>query len=1001
MSTLGSAPSFNTWRFSDVGTSCATAPNQVSVGDYTMPSAGWVTGIVIYVGGDGSTKTMIGCVWNTGDGLIGNGSGVSGSGSRSTNGQSWLTDGCGFFLASGTVIRIGWTKATGSTMVWSGQTGGSARWGSGGNPGAFSNCGSIEQVGAYISYNAISNPSATTNAASSVGSTTATVNGTVGDGGQSGSGDPNSSHYYFQYSTDSGLAGATNTSQVAFNGTGQSASANLTGLAVNTTYYFRVVAVNDAGTTYGSILSFSTLGLPNAPTLTSPANNAAVAAQSSSTTFAWTYNTGGAGGGETNYALKLTTGGVDHWWNGTSLVTTETYVAEATTKTIPAGILAPSVTYLWTVSSQDANGKGPYASAFSLVSEGPPSSPTLNSPSSGTYMDMAGATPTFAWTYNAGNAVGGQTNYAFRRKISGAGSYEYYNAGSNSFQTTIVWNASSAQSHTFTAGLWVDGNTYNWSVATQDAGGQGPFASDFTVNAQAVPVVTVTAPSGSISAARPVVIWSTSFPSGASETTYQVRTFSAAQYGAGGFNPATSPATDDSGAVSSTSATQYQVATSLPAGTSYRSYVQVVETGNEASGFLAFGAFTVVLDLPPTPTLTAVATTDPTTGCPMIQLTSQSVLNNLSSVDASFESGLGTWANVGGSVSTPSQSSTQALDGSFSMAMTGTASGNGATATGFYPVVGSTQYSLGAFFRAGSTGRSCFVQINWYDSTHTFISSSVGSTVSDTSSGWTQATLTATSPSNAAFATFAVQVNSIVNTEVHYVDEVGFFYGVSAAWSAGGFLSTAGLVILRSDGVYVRGASTANPAPPLGGVTPSSFTVNDYEVTPQTAYTYQALIQATGSQGLVQSAYSTAAGASVSTSRWWQLDPTNPSSAVSAQPINWNPSNTEQSAAHHVLGQSTMIVIASAMMGVDMTATMELFDAPTYTRFYALLTSQKTVFFSDPFGFSYYFRIAPGPGGMSSGMGNRAHDTQLLPSTASGPHRTLTITGISQPRPQV
>lgn len=1001
MATLGSAPSFNTYRFADVGSSCATAPNQVSVGDYTMPSAGWVTGVIIYVGGDGSTQTMVGCVWDNSDNLLGNGSGVSGSGSRGTGSQSWLTSGAGFFLANGKVIRIGWTKATSATMVWSAQTAGSGRWGSGGSPGAFSNCGGIEQPGAYISYNPISNPSATTNAASSVGSTTATLNGTVGDGGQNGSGDPNHSKYQFQYSTDPGLAGATSTALTNFDGTGQAASIGLTGLAVNTTYYFRVVASNDAGIVAGSILSFSTLGLPNAPTLTAPANGAAVAAQSSSTTFAWTYNTGGAGGGETNYALKLTTGGVDHWWNGTTLVGTETYVAEATTKIIPSSILAPNVTYLWTVSSQDANGKGPYAAAFSLISEGPPSAPTLISPISGTYMDMAGATPSFQWQYNPGNAVGGQTNYAFRRKISGASTYEYYNAGSNSFQSTIVWNSSSAQSHTFTAGLWVDGNTYNWSVATQDAGGQGNFAADLTVTAQAIPVVTVTAPTGSISATKPVVIWSTSFPSGASETTYQIRTFSAAQYGAGGFNPATSTAIDDSGAVSSSSATQYQVATSLPPGTSYRSYVQIVETGNEPSGFLAFGAYTVVLDLPPTPSLTAVATTDPTTGCPMIQLTAQSLINIISAVDASFESGIGTWANVGGSASTLSQSSTQALDGSFSLALTGVASGNGAAASGFYAVAASTQYSLGAYFRAGSTGRSAFVTINWYDSTHTIISSSVGSTVSDTNSGWTQATVTATSPVNAAYATLQVQVNSIVNTEIHYIDQVGFFPGSSAAWTAGGFSATAGIVILRSDGLYVRLASTANPAPLANTPSVDTAVVNDYEVVPLTAYTYQALLQATGSQGLVQSASSAPAGASVSTTKWWQLDPTNPSTAVAAQPIQFNPSNTEQSTAHHVLGQATMQVIASAMMGTDMTATIELFDAATYTKFFALLTSQKTVFFSDPFGFGYYFRIAPGPGGMSSGIGNKAHDTQLLASTAAGPHRTLVITGIAQPRPQV
>jgi hypothetical protein len=273
--------------------------------------------------------------------------------------------------------------------------------------------------------------------------------------------------------------------------------------------------------------------------------------------------------------------------------------------------------------------------------------------------------------------------------------------------------------------------------------------------------------------------------------------------------------------------------------------------------------------------------------------------------------------------------------------------------------------------------------------------------VTDTNAGFTQATVTATSPVNAAYATLQVNVISPANAEVHYVDEVGLFPGSSAAWTAGGFSATAGIVILRSDGVYVRLASPANPAPLTNTPTVDTAVVNDYEVTPLVAYTYQALLQATGVQGLVQSAYSASAGASVSTTKWWEIDPTNPAGAVAAQPIQFNPSNTEQSAAHQVLGQSTMIVIASAVMGIDMTATLELFDATTYSKFYTLLTSQKTVFFSDPFGFSYYFRIAPGPGGSSGGSGNKMHDTQLMPSTAAGPHRTLAITGIAQPRPQV
>lgn len=1175
MATFGSTPSFNYYYFFDTGSSI---DNQYATYFLTMPDNGWVTDVNVYVQGDTGASAVVGVVWDGNGNTIDTGTAVNiAQGSRSVSGQAWYTShfSPGVFIAKGTTIRIGWTKATSGTVVFStnGTTGGNSAVG--GNPGALgSPLNGLGTPGAYITYTPVSAASATTNAATAVAATAATLNGTVGDGGVGATGGGNSS-YYFQYSTDPNLGTYTQTSTQSFSGTGQAVSASLSGLASNVTYYFRVVAVNLVGTTYGSILSFSTNGLPNAPTLTSPANNAAVAAQSSSTTFAWTYNAG-TGSGETNYALKLTTGGTNYWWNGTSLVTTETYVTEATTKTIPAGILTPSVTYLWTVSSQDNIGKGPYASAFTLISEGPPAAPTLTSPINGIYIDVA-TPPTLQWTYNPTNGQGGQTNFAIRRKISGASSYSYFNVGTNSWQSTIVWNSGSAGSYTFGSGLWSDGNTYNWSIATQDAGGQGPFAPDATFTAQAVPVVNVTSPSGSTAQSKPVVVWANTLPSGAVETNYQVRTFSAAQYGAGGFNPATSASTDDSSVLSG-ALTSYQIQTALPAGTSYRSYVNVTETGGETNGFNAFGAFTVTLDLPPTPVLTAKATTDPATGCPMIQLTAQTAINLLSSDDASFESSIGTFV---GSNCTLAQSSTQALDGSFSLRLTASSAATMFANSGYYAVQPSTPYSFEAFFRAGSTARNVQVFINWYDSSHAFIFNVSSIAVADTTTGWTQATITAISPSNAAYAVVSPNITSPANTEIHYVDEcglfpvvvganglsdpgfesaavgtlptspgsgdwvvnsvgtgvasietanphsgvnnlkltnpssvnyggtfnqrgilvagVGAFYitfwakgsaggtsgplritfanagtsvnssGIATAqpsaqagtasvdlnpalttsyqqfsevvnvpggytwafieiyansngtpssvfiddiqvlpgaaagsqiWTAGGFLATAGIVILRSDGLYVRNASAANPAS-----VPSSqaaVVVNDYEVTPLTAYTYQALVQATGAQGLVQSVYSTPPqGASVSTTKWWELDPTVPSTAIAAQPIQFNPSITEQSAAHQVLGQQTMHIIASAVMGTDMTATMEVFDAATFNGLMALATSQKTIFFSDPFGNSYYFRIAPGPGGMSSGMGNKIHDSQLLASTAAAPHRTVSLTGVAQPRPQV
>ena len=205
-------------------------------------------------------------------------------------------------------------------------------------------------------------------------------------------------------------------------------------------------------------------------------------------TYTWTYNTGGALGGQTSYAFKFTcpavNGGNPQWWTGAAWSSTETFVTStATTLTLGSAdwvVAYQDTTCLWTVNTGDANGHGvAYATALTLISEGPPSAPTLTTPVSGTYFDLL--TPTFKWNYNPTNVTSGQTNWAFRQKSTGA--YTYWNATSLTWSGTIVWNAGATVSYAFPSGAFANGSTYNWSVASQDDGGQGAFAADATVTA--------------------------------------------------------------------------------------------------------------------------------------------------------------------------------------------------------------------------------------------------------------------------------------------------------------------------------------------------------------------------------------------------------------------------------------------------------------------------------------------------------------------------------------
>lgn len=246
---------------------------------------------------------------------------------------------------------------------------------------------------------------------------------------------------------------------------------------------------------------------------------------------------------------------------------------------------------------------------FTIAHNQTPTATTSVSPANAVTVDLA-AGATFVFTYNDPDTSDTMASYAMRRKITGAGSYEYWNAGTGAWQGTEVFNSLSVAqgangSVTFASGKWTNGNVYQWAVSARDnAGATGPYPSDFTVTAGAAPAVTVTTPTGTVTDTnQPVVAWTYSDTENDPQANYQVRVFTAAQYGIGGFDPAVSPSTWDSGVVSSVTARNVQVGSVLTNGTSYRAYVRSGQSGSQFSAW-AFSAFTVSLTPPGTPVLT-------------------------------------------------------------------------------------------------------------------------------------------------------------------------------------------------------------------------------------------------------------------------------------------------------------------------------------------------------------------------------------------------------------
>lgn len=160
--------------------------------------------------------------------------------------------------------------------------------------------------------------------------------------------------------------------------------------------------------------------------------------------------------------------------------------------------------------------------------------------------------------------------------------------------------------------------------------------------------------------------------------------------------------------------------------------------------------------------------------------------NLLTYSQSSVEDGISGWGNTFATC-TLAHSSTQALNGRYSLQMTA-AGGNMQcdTNVGTRPsVTVGTTYTAVAYFRTDATARSCRVNINWFDGAGTGLSATTGSTITDSTTGWTLATVTGTAPANAATACVTVEVLSPVASEVHRVDKVALRSGTSTVWDPG------------------------------------------------------------------------------------------------------------------------------------------------------------------------------------------------------------------------
>ena len=411
-----------------------------------------------------------------------------------------------------------------------------------------------------------------------------------------------------------------------------------------------------------------------------------------------------------------------------------------------------------------------------------PQAATLAYPPNASYLDAS--TVDLQAIFNSSDGANANAD-CVRIKAAGASSYSYVNTSTNALQSTPVWNPCTVSpgypiAVSLPSGAVSDGNIYNWSIAFQEALAnlQGPFASDFTFTAQAPPGLTVSEPAGSETTGAIALTYTATPQSGTSIIGGRWLIYPTATSSAPGFTINIGVGTIPAGAVSDVTWTgnpltvPAQSGVALTAG-GFTAFAAVQETGSVWSSTIP-SAFTVAFDPPAQPSVTAVASTEPSTGAPTVAGTVQGHDNIPSAADASFEGSLGTW--TAGANTSIALSSAEALDGTDSLAISATAAGNTLTYGTTYSIVGGASYVWVGAARAAASSRTFEEYVNFKDNSGTYISN-IAATASDDTAGWTYAIGVGAAPSNAATAYLSNVVEAAAASELHYLDNCGIFPG--------------------------------------------------------------------------------------------------------------------------------------------------------------------------------------------------------------------------------
>lgn len=476
----------------------------------------------------------------------------------------------------------------------------------------------------------------------------------------------------------------------------------------------------------------------------------------------------------------------------------------------------------------------------------------------------------------------------------------------------------------------------------------------FDVRYVVIPTLTVDLPTGTITDTnKPLVTWTNTLDSdGGSQTLSEVKIYSAAQYGAGGFSADTSTSTATSGQVAGTG-TSWQDTVILPNAT-YRAYVRTAQTVNGATLWSAwtFGGFVVNVAIPAVPTV--VVTAQSTTARIKIDVGVSNLIPN-----PSIETNTTGWANTATGLNagaTISQDATVAQSGTKSLKIVTTAgSATQGAAAALPELEAGIPYTLSAYVKgnAGAEPLSIAVLTSAGATLPTSSGSAILTPLSPAvTTSLQRYTLTFTPSATTTGANFVTYDNGAA-VRTWFIDAVMLASNTAVAptYSDGGPATTDRLELQRS----IDGGTTWLPVRNSYGndgiVNVTGATIYDYEAPNGTAASYRIRALHSYSGVYAASDWSASASATWSSTDWWLKHPNLPALNLQLTTAMLSYADVQHAARMGVfqpLGATLPVVVSDTRAGATGTVVFLLSTAVLQNALDAILDAADTLFLQGP-----------------------------------------------------